>query len=218
MDNLGRCRSASWRRTQRRSMWSGPISTDNTPDAAVQEGVDELTCREGEEGTLRSFISTAKVEADRWGPEPVEEDWRTAYQAIYKGVGCGGMGKLVPQVRGDEQGSGRSSSKRKQQGEERFSRRRTPKTEMTRATTRPGSRTAQLGTRFDRNCGTHTCRIHHWPWRKRCRLWTCGAALAPRRREGAGVEWVFLLSFSVRQLAFAVAKVSQHGCCTSSLT
>ena len=40
-----------------------------------------------------------------------------------------------------------------------------------------------------------------------CGQWKCGAALAPRRREGAGVEWVFLLSFSGRKLAFAFAKV-----------
>ena len=188
-------------------MWSGPIPTGNTPDAAVQEGVDELTCPEREEGALRSFINTTKVEAGRWGPPHVEEGWHAGCQAMYKGVGGGGMGELVPQSRGDEQGSQRSSSKRKQQAEDALVDDGRQRQRLTRTTTRPGSRTAQLGTRFDRNCGTNTCRIHHWPWRERCRQWKCGVALAPRRREGAGVEWVFLLSFSGRKLAFAFAKV-----------
>ena len=46
-------------------------------------GVDELTLRRGEEGTLR-FINTAKVEASR-GP-PVDEDWHAFCQLVYKGV------------------------------------------------------------------------------------------------------------------------------------
>ena len=121
-------------------MWSGPISTENTPDAAVQEGVGELTCREGEEGTLRSFISTAKVEADRWGPPHVEEDWHAGCQSIYKGVGGGGMEEFVPKVRGGEQRKCTFVIQVQAAGRRRFGRRRTPKTEMTRTTTRPASK------------------------------------------------------------------------------
>ena len=58
------------------------------PNAAVGEGVDELTLREGagEEGTLRSFITTANVGASRWWPPLVDEDWHATCQAIYNGV------------------------------------------------------------------------------------------------------------------------------------
>ena len=46
-------------------MWSVPISTGNTPHAAVQEGVDELTCREGEEGALRSLRAYSELAATK---------------------------------------------------------------------------------------------------------------------------------------------------------
>ena len=58
-------------------------------NAAVQEAVGELTLREGEEGeegTLRSFIDTADVEASRRGPPLVDEDWHALCEASYKGV------------------------------------------------------------------------------------------------------------------------------------
>ena len=56
------------------------------PDAAVPEGVDEVTLRRGEDGALRSCINTAKVEASRLGPPLVDADWHAVCQAIYRGV------------------------------------------------------------------------------------------------------------------------------------
>ena len=32
------------------------------------------------------YTATATVEAGRWGPPPVDEDWHSVCQAIYKGV------------------------------------------------------------------------------------------------------------------------------------
>ena len=52
----------------------------------IREGVSESTFREGEEGTLRSFINTACVGDSRRGPPLVDEDWHAVCQAIYKGV------------------------------------------------------------------------------------------------------------------------------------
>ena len=56
------------------------------PNAVLREWVHELMLREGEEGMQRSFINTAKVEAGRWGPPLVDEDWHAVCQAIYKAV------------------------------------------------------------------------------------------------------------------------------------
>ena len=81
-----------------------------------QKGVDELTLRTGEEGTLRSFTNTAKTRT--WGPPLLDEDWHAVCQAIQQGRRGTGMGELVLQVRGDEQGSQRSSPKWKWQGKD----------------------------------------------------------------------------------------------------
>ena len=59
---------------------------------------NDFTLREGEEGTLRSFINTATVGASRWEPPLVDEDWHAICHAIYKGVGGSGVGKVLPQV------------------------------------------------------------------------------------------------------------------------
>ena len=50
---------------------------------------------------LRAFINTTNVGDSGWGPPLVDEDWHAVSQAIYMGVG---VGELVLQVCGDEQG------------------------------------------------------------------------------------------------------------------
>ena len=55
-------------------------------NAAIREGVDELTLREGEGGTLRSFINAATVGGSRWRLPLVDEDWHAICQTIHKGV------------------------------------------------------------------------------------------------------------------------------------
>ena len=56
--------------------------------------VRELTLREGEERTLRSFINAAHVGASRWGPRLVDEDRHATGQAIHNGVE--GASKFLP--------------------------------------------------------------------------------------------------------------------------
>ena len=60
-------------------------------------------------GTQRSFIDTAKVEAGRWAPPLVCEDWHAVCQAIHNSVEGAVRGESALQVRGNEQGSQRSS-------------------------------------------------------------------------------------------------------------
>ena len=61
----------------------GPNFDKETFPDAVQEGVDELTLRRGEEGVLRSIINTTS--GDREGPPLADEDWHASLP-IYKGV------------------------------------------------------------------------------------------------------------------------------------
>ena len=56
------------------------------PNAVIEEGVDELTLREGEEGMQRSFIDTTNPGDSRWRSPLEDEDWDAVCQAIYKGV------------------------------------------------------------------------------------------------------------------------------------
>ena len=47
----------------------GPkFNTEDIPEAAVREGVDELPLRRVEEGMLRTFIDTTNVGDRRWKP------------------------------------------------------------------------------------------------------------------------------------------------------
>ena len=59
---------------------------ESFPTAVIRERVDELTLRQGEEGMLRSFTNTYKVEAGRRRPPLVDEDWHAACQATHKFV------------------------------------------------------------------------------------------------------------------------------------
>ena len=68
-------------------MRSDPSSTKiSTRMRAVREGVDELTLREGDAGTLRSASNTANVGASTWEPLFFDEDWHAICQAICQGV------------------------------------------------------------------------------------------------------------------------------------
>ena len=54
-----------------------PRFTADIPEAVIREGAEELALRAEEVGLSRAFIDTAHVEAERWGPPPVDADWRT---------------------------------------------------------------------------------------------------------------------------------------------
>ena len=47
---------------------------------------DELTLREGEEGTLRTLINTTNTGVGGWDPPVVDEDWYAIGHATHKGV------------------------------------------------------------------------------------------------------------------------------------
>ena len=68
----------------------------------IRERVGELMLRGGEGGVQRFFINTFIVEAARWRPPFVDEDWHAICQANFKGPRGSGVGELVPQVCGDE--------------------------------------------------------------------------------------------------------------------
>ena len=55
------------------------FNTEEFPEAAVRERVEELALRRGAEGVLRTFIDTTNVGDDGWGR-------RLLRQAIYKAV------------------------------------------------------------------------------------------------------------------------------------
>ena len=97
-------------------------------NAAIWEVVGELAFRGGEEGSLRS----CNVGASRWEPPLEDEDSHNICQATYKGVEGAEWEKCVLQVRGDEQGSQRPSSKWKQR---RGGKSEMPKTGVTRIMT-----------------------------------------------------------------------------------
>ena len=60
----------------------GPnFDRESAPDAAVREGMDELTLRRGVESTQRSFFNTTNVEACRPGPLLVDEDQHAVCQS-----------------------------------------------------------------------------------------------------------------------------------------
>ena len=42
--------------------------------------------RAHEEGVLRTFIDTTKVDAQRWRPPLVDADWHAFCQAIFQGI------------------------------------------------------------------------------------------------------------------------------------
>ena len=62
-----------------------PKFTTDFPEAAVQEGADEVTLRREEEGLLHTFIDTTNVGYHRWESPLVDENWHAFCQAIFKG-------------------------------------------------------------------------------------------------------------------------------------
>ena len=151
-------------------------------NAITGEGVEELTLREGEEGMLRSFISTINVEDSRPGSPLVDEDCHAICQAIYKGSRWSGMGEFVQQVRGGER-SQRPSLKWKQQGQEAVEDKR-HQGEMRRVL-RPDQRAE------DRKSGNGSTGIVEQTLADSS---TGPGWSVPRRQEGAEVEWTLLLS------------------------
>ena len=81
------------------------------PNALIEEGVGELTLREGEEGVQRSFIDTTNAGDSRWRPPLEDEDWDAVCQAIYKGVEGAERENLYHKFLKMGQGSQRSSPK-----------------------------------------------------------------------------------------------------------
>ena len=97
-------------------------------NAAIREGVDELTLREGEEGTLRSFNNTTNVGDRRWWAPLVDEEWN----AIVR-----------PSTRASRERHGRICtsmfvSQEEAAGQRRFGGQVTPRRDATRTTTSAG--------------------------------------------------------------------------------
>ena len=84
-----RCSEGGWLASRHKIFLRAvePRSTADFPGAVIREGTDEVTLRAHEEGVLRSFIDTAKVEDQKWEPPPVDADWHSFCQAIWTRVG-----------------------------------------------------------------------------------------------------------------------------------
>ena len=52
-----------------------PKFTTDFLATVIREGADDLTLRAHEEGVLRTFIDTTKIEDQRWEPPLVDADW-----------------------------------------------------------------------------------------------------------------------------------------------
>ena len=63
-----------------------PKGSEGYPEVTVRESPNDLTLREEEVGTWKSYIDVDHTQKERWGPPLVDYDWYAFCQALCKGI------------------------------------------------------------------------------------------------------------------------------------